>query len=92
MIGIAGMILSLAPTRGVPAVGIVADTVGTSADVLAADRLAKWIEEAFGIPLDLDLDTTERTAVHLLEAIDPTGTIEDYLRGDEPEVSTDFYV
>ena len=92
MIGIAGMILSLAPTRGVPAVGIVADTVGTSADVLAADRLAKWIEEAFGIPLDLDLDTTERTAVHLLEAIDPTGSIEDYLRGDEPEVSADFYV
>ena len=92
MIGIAGMILALAPTRGVPAVGIVADTVGTSADVLAADRLARWIEEAFGIPLDLDLDTTERTAVHLLETIDPTGSIEDYLRGDEPEVSPDFYV
>ena len=92
MIGIAGMILSLAPTQGVPAVGITADTVGTSADVLAADRLAKWIEGAFDIPLDLDLDTTEQTALRLLEAIGPTGSIEDYLRGDEPEVSADFYV
>jgi len=92
MIGIAGMILSLAPTQGVHAVGIVSDTVGTSADVLAADRLAKWIEEAFDIPLDLDLDTTEQTALRLLETIDPSGAIEDYLGGDEPEVSADFYV
>jgi len=92
MMGMAGMILSLAPTRGVPAIGIAADTVGTSADVLAADRLAKWIEEAFEIPLDLDLDTTEQTALRLLEAIDPTGSIEDYLGGDGAEVSADFYV
>ncbi|MEE2624697.1 MAG: PAC2 family protein [Candidatus Thermoplasmatota archaeon] len=92
MIGMAGMILSLAPTLGVPAVGIVADTIGTSSDVLAANRLARWVEEAFGIPLELDLDTTEQTAVRLMEAIDPSDSIEDHLGADEAEVSADFYV
>jgi predicted ATP-grasp superfamily ATP-dependent carboligase len=92
MIGMAGMILSLAPTLGVPAVGIVADTIGTSSDVLAANRLARWVEEAFEIPLELDLDTTEQTAVRLMEAIDPFDSIEDHLGADEAEVSADFYV
>ncbi|MEC8874038.1 MAG: hypothetical protein VX502_01455, partial [Candidatus Thermoplasmatota archaeon] len=59
---------------------------------LAANRLARWVEEAFGIPLELDLDTTEQTAVRLMEAIDPSDSIEDHLGADEAEVSADFYV
>ena len=92
MIGITGMILSLAPILSVPAIGVVADTVGTSSDILAADRLSSWIEEAFDLPLELDLDTTEKTAASLMESINPGGTIEGYLEIDDPEVSQDFYV
>ena len=92
MIGIAGMVLSLSSLKGVNAAGIIAETVGTSCDVMAADRMAKWIEQAFDIPLDLDLDTTERTAARLMKEIDPMGTIENILGEEEAEVSTDFYV
>ncbi len=92
VIGIAGMVLSLAPTQGVITAGIIAETMGTSCDVMAANRMANWIEHAFEIPLDLDLDTTEETAARLMEAIDPMGTIEDLIGAEESEVSTDFYV
>jgi hypothetical protein len=55
--------------------------------------MAKWIEQAFEVPLDLDLDTTKETAAKLIEKIggsdDP---LEDYLSMDEPEASSDFYV
>jgi predicted ATP-grasp superfamily ATP-dependent carboligase len=93
MIGVAGMVLSLSSTLGVPSLGVIAETVGASSDVLAADRMAKWIEQAFEVPLDLDLDTTKETAAKLIEKIggsdDP---LEDYLSMDEPEASSDFYV
>ena len=91
-IGIAGMVLSLAPIQGVRTAGIIAETMGASCDVMAANRMANWIEHAFEIPLDLDLDTTEETAARLMEAIDPMGTIEDLIGSEESEVSTDFYV
>ena len=90
MIGVAGLLVSLSPIHGVPAVALVADTVGASADVRAADRLARWIEEALGLPLDLDLDTTEETARKLLASIDVSGSIEDHL-GMSAEAD-DFYV
>ena len=90
MIGVAGLLVSLSPIHGVPAVALVADTVGASADVRAADRLARWIEEALGLPLDLDLDTTEETARKLLSSIDVSGSIEDHL-GMSAEAD-DFYV
>ena len=67
MIGIAGLLVSLSPLHKVPAIGLVAETIGASADVLAADRLASWIEEGFELPLNLDLDTTEKTAKKLLD-------------------------
>jgi len=92
MIGIAGMVLSLSPVIGASAVGVVADTIGASSDVLAADRMAKWIEQAFDVSLDLDLDTTKETAAKLLEEIGVEGAIEEYLGVEEKEVSSDFYV
>ena len=92
MIGIAGMVLSLSAIKGVNAAGIIADTVGTSCDVLAADRMAKWIEQAFDIPLELDLDTTKDTASRLMSEIEPSGGIGDLLNDEEAEVSADFYV
>ena len=92
MIGIAGMVLSLSTTLGVPSVGIVAETMGASSDVLAADRMAKWIEQAFEVPLDLDLDTTKETAERLMREIGTDGSLEDYLGMEDQEVSSDFYV
>ena len=92
MIGVAGLVLSLSTTLGVPSLGVIAETVGASSDVLAADRMAKWIEQAFEVPLDLDLDTTKETAARLMEKIGGDGAIEDYLAMEEPEASTDFYV
>ena len=92
MIGIAGMVLSLSTTLGVPSVGIVAETVGASSDVLAADRMTKWIEQAFEVPLDLDLDTTKETAARLMDEIGVDGSLEDYLEMEEQEASSDFYV
>ena len=92
MIGVAGMVLSLSSTLGVPALGVIAETMGASSDVLAADRMAKWIEQAFEIPLDLDLDTTKETATRLMERIEVDGSIEDYLGMEEHEASSDFYV
>ena len=92
MIGVAGMVLSLSVTLEVPSLGVIAETVGASSDVLAADRMAKWIEQAFEIPLDLDLDTTKETAAKLMEKIGGDGSIEDYLAMEETEASSDFYV
>ena len=92
MIGVAGMVLSLAPIKGVPAIGVVAETIGTSSDILAAERMSKWIEQAFDVTLDLDLDTTKETAARLMERMGEEGSIEDYLSMGDNEASSDFYV
>ena len=92
MIGVAGMVLSLAPIKGVPAIGVVAETIGASSDILAAERMSRWIEQAFDVTLDLDLDTTKEIAARLMERIGEEGSIDDYLSMDENEASSDFYV
>ncbi|HIG38466.1 MAG TPA: hypothetical protein EYQ15_04080 [Candidatus Poseidoniales archaeon] len=92
MIGIAGLLISLSPLYGVPTVGLVAETIGASTDVLAADRLASWIEAGLDLPLDLDLDSTEETARKLVETMEVGGTIEETLGASESEGSSDFYV
>ena len=92
MIGIAGLLISLSPLYGVPAIGLVAETIGASTDVLAADRLASWIEAGLDLPLDLDLDSTEETARKLMETMEVGGTIEETLSASETEGSRDFYV
>ena len=90
MIGVAGLLVSLSSIHQVPAVALVADTVGASADVIAADRLARWIEEALDLPLGIDLDTTEETARKLLASIEVSGSIEEHL--GMPADADDFYV
>ena len=92
MIGIAGLLISLSPLYGVPTVGLVAETIGASTDVLAADRLASWIEAGLDLPLDLDLDSTEETARKLVETMEVGSTIEETLGASESEGSSDFYV
>jgi len=92
IIGIAGLIVSLSPIYKVPTVGLIADTVGASADALAANRMASWIDAALNIPLGLDLDVTEETAKKIMETINTSRSIEDLLNSEENEVSSDFYV
>lgn len=92
MIGVAGLVLSLSPVIGVPTLGVIAETMGASSDILAADRMAKWIEQAFEVTLGLDLDTTKETADRLMENIGSGASIDDYLAMDEAEASSDFYV
>jgi len=91
MIGIAGLIVSLSPLYDVPAIGLIADTIGASADILAADRLSSWIEGALDIPLDLDLDSTKETAKRIMDAINVTNSIDDLVNSSETDVSSDFY-
>jgi proteasome assembly chaperone (PAC2) family protein len=91
MIGMAGLLISLSPLHDVRAIGLVAETIGASADVLAADRLASWIEEGLELPLNLDLDTTEKTAEKLLATMEVSGSINDILENGENQNDSNFY-
>jgi len=91
MIGIAGLLISLSPLHSVSTIGLVAETMGSSADVVAADRLAAWIEAAFDLPLELSLDSTERTAARILDEMNAGGDLEETLAMADVE-SGDFYV
>ena len=91
MIGIAGLLISLSPLHDVPTIGLVAETIGASADTLAADRLSSWIEEGLELPLDLDLDSTEKTAKKLLATMEVSGDIDEILNGTEKQNDSNFY-
>ena len=91
MIGIAGLLISLSPLHSVSTIGLVAETMGASADVMAADRLAAWIEAAFELPLGLSLDSTEKTAERILDEMNAGGDLEETLAMTDAETG-DFYV
>ena len=91
MIGIAGLLISLSTLHSVSTIGLVAETMGASADVVAADRLAAWIEAAFDLPLELSLDSTEKTAARILGEMNAGGDLEETLAMTDVE-SGDFYV
>ena len=91
MIGVAGLLISLSPLFSVSTIGLVAETMGASADVVAADRLASWIEAAFELPIDLSLDSTEKTAARILDEMNAGGNLEETLAMTEGETG-DFYV
>jgi len=85
------LLISLSPLHGVHAIGLVAETIGASADTLAADRLSAWIEQGLELPLDLDLDSTEKTAKKLLATMDISGDIDEILNGNEKQNDSNFY-
>jgi hypothetical protein len=70
MLGLAGLIVSLSPLHGVPSAAYSAETVGTSIDVVAADRLSQRISSDFGLGLDLPIDNTRETAARLLSMME----------------------
>ena len=74
-----------------PTIGLVAETIGASTDTLAADRLSSWIEEGLELPLELDLDSTEKTAKKLLATMEVSGDIDEILNGTEKQNDSNFY-
>jgi len=91
MIGMAGLLAGMAPLRSVPAACAVAETLGSTVDVITGQRLATWVEENLGIALDISIDTTENTAERIRREIAlDASELESLLNPSEP--SPEFYV
>ena len=61
-------------------------------DVLAASRLANWIENGLDLPLDLDIDSTEEIARKLMEGYEGSISLEGVMGLEEGPQTSDFYV
>tara|TARA_B100000700_G_scaffold200110_1_gene220042 strand:+ start:1484 stop:2236 length:753 start_codon:yes stop_codon:yes gene_type:complete len=70
MLGLAGLLVSLSPLHKVSAAAYSAETVGTSVDVVTADRLAQRISIDFDLGLDLPIDNTREMAARLLSMME----------------------
>ena len=70
MLGLAGLLVSLSPMHDVSSAAYSAETVGTSIDVVAADRLSQRISSDFDLDLDLPIDNTRETAARLLSMME----------------------
>ena len=70
MLGIAGLLVSLSPIHDVSSAAYSAESVGTSIDVVTADRLAQRISSDFDLGLDLPIDNTRETAARLLSMME----------------------
>ena len=70
MLGLAGLLVSLSPLHDVASAAYSAETVGTSIDVVTADRLAQRISADFDLGLDLPIDNTRETAARLLSMME----------------------
>ena len=57
IIGMTGMVSSLAPTFDQAATCVIAETVGTSVDTVAADRMVKFLDESFDLNLGGEADS-----------------------------------
>ena len=69
MIGMAGLLASMAPLHSLASACVVAETLGSTVDVITGQRIANWIEESLGIPLAISVDTTEKTAERIRKEI-----------------------
>ncbi|MEC7703931.1 MAG: PAC2 family protein [Candidatus Thermoplasmatota archaeon] len=90
MLGMAGLVVSLAPIHGVQSAAYCAETVGLSVDVVTADRLASRLSEDFEMGLVLPIDNTSETAARLLERMEGKEIAGMSISDDEPD--TGFYV
>ncbi len=70
MLGLAGLIVSLSPLYAVMSAAYCAETVGTSVDVVTADRLAQRLSVDFELDLDLPIDNTREMAARLLSMME----------------------
>ncbi len=91
MIGMAGLLASMAPMHSLASACIVAETLGSTVDVITSQRIANWIEEYLGIPLAISVDTTEKTADRIRKEIAmDTSELDNLFEKSEP--SPEFYV
>ncbi|MAS62250.1 MAG: hypothetical protein CMA34_01020 [Euryarchaeota archaeon] len=67
VIGMCGLLGSLAPSRGVSSVTVIAETFGTSVDTVAAERLRISLINYFGLELPITLDRTEELAKEIMK-------------------------
>jgi hypothetical protein len=70
MLGLAGLLVSLSPMHDVSSAAYSAETIGTSIDVVAADRLSQRISADFDLGLNLPIDNTRETAARLLSMME----------------------
>ncbi len=70
MLGLAGLLVSLSTLHRVSSAAYSAESIGTSIDVVTADRLAQRISADFGLDLDLPIDNTRETAARLLSMME----------------------
>jgi proteasome assembly chaperone (PAC2) family protein len=70
MLGLAGLLVSLSPMHAVSSAAYSAESVGTSIDVVTADRLAQRISADFDLGLELPIDNTRETAARLLSMME----------------------
>ncbi len=70
MLGLAGLLVSLSTLHGVSSAAYSAESIGTSIDVVTADRLAQRISNDFDLGLDLPIDNTRETAARLLSMME----------------------
>ncbi|MBJ24272.1 MAG: hypothetical protein CMB64_06335 [Euryarchaeota archaeon] len=66
VIGLCGLLGSLAPSRNVSSIIVIAETFGTSVDTMAAERLRISLINYFGFELPINLDRTEKLAKDLM--------------------------
>ena len=69
MIGLAGLLVSLAPMYSVDTIGLVAETIGGAIDASAAERLSMFLEEKFEHKVGMSLDRTQSIAANLLDSV-----------------------
>ncbi len=91
IIGMTGMVSSLAPTFNQPSACVIAATVGTSADSVAAGRMVAFLKESFNLDLGLELDNTEETAEKLKAFFDLDEIAELPLDFESAEQDAGFY-
>ena len=71
IIGVAGLVSSLSSIKSVNTCCIVAETFGTSVDMVAAERLKLQLEKWFDIDLPINIDETSKLVERIKEMYSP---------------------
>tara|TARA_B100001123_G_scaffold436307_1_gene566348 strand:- start:218 stop:973 length:756 start_codon:yes stop_codon:yes gene_type:complete len=66
VIGLCGLLGSLASSRGISSVTVIAETFGNSVDTVASERLRVALMNYFGFEFPITLDRTEKLASELM--------------------------
>ena len=67
VIGLCGLLGSLAPSKGISSIIVIAETFGTSVDTMAAERLRSSLVNYFGLEMPMHIDRTDKLARDLME-------------------------